>query len=148
METTLSLRLATLEDAQILFEWRNDSLVRAASHNQDEVSFENHLSWLKKSLKNPTRELYIVEENGIRIGTIRSDWDDGAYTLSWTIDSEFRNKGFGKRMVCLLVKKIKVPLRAEVKVGNTPSIKIAEEVGLQLDYIKDGVMYFYRKASS
>ena len=143
----LYLRPATPEDAKILFEWRNDPQVRAASHNQDEISFESHLTWLKDSLKNPGRKLYVAEENGTSIGTVRLDWTDGAHTLSWTVKPESRGKGVGKRMVSLIVEQITEPIRAEIKVGNLASIKIAKTVGMQLDCIKDGVMYFSRRAS-
>ena len=142
----LRLRPATIEDAQILFEWRNDPQVRAASHNQAEISFEDHLAWFTDSLANPDRRLYIVEKDGISVGTVRSDWAGDAYTLSWTVKPEARGKGIGKRMVLLLAEQIEKTIRAEVKVGNLASVKIAQEAGMQLDYIKDEVMYFSRKA--
>jgi len=146
MEKGLYLRPATLEDAKILFEWRNDPQVRAASHNQGEISFEDHLAWLEGSLANPNRKLYIAEEDGVSVGTVRSDWAENAYTLSWTVSPENRGKGVGKHMVLLLVRQIREPIRAEVKVGNIASIKISREVGMQLDHIKNGVMHFSRKA--
>ena len=146
MEKGLYLRPATLEDARILFEWRNDPQVRAASHNQSEISFEDHLTWLEGSLANPDRKLYIAEEDGVSVGTVRSDWVENAYTLSWTVGPEARGRGVGKRMVSLLVKQIREPIRAEVKVGNLASMKISLEAGMQLDYIKNGVMHLSRKA--
>jgi RimJ/RimL family protein N-acetyltransferase len=142
----LYLRPATLEDAKILFEWRNDPQVRSASHNQDEISFESHLAWLRASLKNPDRKLYIAEEAGISIGTVRSDWTDGAYTLSWTVRPGYRGRGVGKRMVSLLAEQITESIRAEVKAENLASSKIAQAAGMQLDHIKDGIMYFSRGA--
>ena len=146
MEKGLFLRPATLEDAKILFEWRNDPQVREASHNQGEISFEDHLAWLEGSLANPDRKLYIAEEDGVSVGTVRSDWVENAYTLSWTVMPGARGKGVGKRMVSLLVRQIREPIRAEVKVGNLASMKISQGVGMQLDFIKNGVMYFSRKA--
>jgi len=146
MKKGLYLRPATLEDAKILFEWRNDPQSRAASHNQDAISFESHLAWLKDSLQNPSRKIYIAEEGGVRIGTVRADWAKNAYILSWNVSPEARAKGYGKQMVSLLVAIIKEPVRAEVKVENLASIKIAETAGLQLDYAADGIMYFFRKA--
>ena len=147
MNKKLALRPATLEDAKILFKWRNDPQVRAASHNQDEIDFETHLSWLEDSLRNPNRKLYIAEENGTNVGTIRADWDKNAYTLSWTVELASRGKGIGKRMVKLLTNKIKEPIRAEVKIDNLASMKIAQEAGMQLDYVKNGIMHFSRKSS-
>jgi RimJ/RimL family protein N-acetyltransferase len=146
MKKGLYLRPATLEDAKILFEWRNDPQVRAASHSQEEISFGSHLTWLEDCLKNPDRKLYIAEEDGVSIGTVRADWDNDAYTLSWTVEPGSRGKGVGKHMVSLLVERLTEPLRAEVKVENLASKKIAQEVGMQLDYIKNGVMYFKKAA--
>ena len=147
MKKGLYLRPATLEDAKILFEWRNDPQVRAASHNQDEINFESHLTWLRDSLENPDRKLYIAEEDGVSIGTVRVDRDKNVYTLSWTVKPESRGKGVGKRMVSLLAKQLKEPICAEVRVGNLASIKIAQKAGMQLDYTKNGIMYFSRKAT-
>jgi RimJ/RimL family protein N-acetyltransferase len=146
MKKGLYLRPATLEDAKTLFEWRNDPQVRAASHDQNKICFEDHLAWLENSLANPDRELYIAEEDGVSVGTVRLDWVDNAYTLSWTVRPEARGKGVGKRMVSLLVKQIREPIRAEVKVGNLASMKISQGVGMQLDFIKNGILYFSRKA--
>jgi RimJ/RimL family protein N-acetyltransferase len=146
MKKGLYLRPATLEDAKILFEWRNDPQVRAASHNQGEIDFEDHLNWLRDSLENPDRKLYIAEEDGASQGTVRADWNKNAYTLSWAVKPESRGKGVGKRMVTLLAEQLKEPVRAEVKVGNLASIKIAQEAGMQLDFIKNGIMYFSRRA--
>jgi RimJ/RimL family protein N-acetyltransferase len=147
MKKGLNLRPATLEDAETLFEWRNDPQVRAASHNQDEISFESHLAWLESSLTNPDRKLYIAEEDGVRVGTVRADLVEGAYALSWTVSPEWRGKGIGRRMVSLLVEQIKEPIQAEVKVENLASIKIAQTAGMKLDFTKDGITYFSRKAS-
>ena len=96
---------------------------------------------------NPDRKLYIAEEDGISVGTVRSDWAENAYTLSWTVAPEARGKGIGKSMVSLFVKQTTEAIRAEVKVENLASIKIAQEAGMVLDYTKNGVMYFSRKAS-
>ena len=146
MNNKLYLRPATLEDAKILFEWRNDPQARAASHNQDEISFESHMAWLKASLKKTGRRLYIAEEAGISVGTVRSDWSDGAYTLSWTVRPESRGEGVGKRMVSLFANQFTEPIRAEVKSDNLASIKIAQAIGLQPDHVKDGVIHFSRGA--
>jgi len=147
MKKGLYLRPATLEDAEILFAWRNDPQVRAASHYQGEISFESHLAWLKSLLANSDRKLYIAEKDGMSVGTVRADLIEGEYTLSWTVSPEWRGKGFGQHMVSLLVEQVEGPIHAEVKVENLASIKIAQKVGMKLDDTKDGVMYFSRKVS-
>jgi len=69
----LSLRPATLEDAQRLLDWRNDIQTRLNSFNKEEVSWLDHVEWLKKSLQSSDRKIIIVEWGDLSVGTIRLD---------------------------------------------------------------------------
>ncbi len=53
MNETITLRRATIKDADILLEWRNDPETRKASHNTAEVQRSDHVSWLSRTLGNP-----------------------------------------------------------------------------------------------
>ncbi len=139
----MNLRPVTLQDASLLLQWRNDPVTRLASHNTQEITLEDHFLWLKKLLENSNRRLFIAEVEGLPIGTVRADLEENGVTeLSWTIAPEARGKGFGKEMVALLAKQIQGPIRAEIKVGNISSIKIAEFSGLKFSYEKDGIMHY------
>ena len=141
----LSLRSVTLEDAEILLRWRNNITTRMASHTTNEVQLEKHIEWLKGTLQNKKRQLYVVDDNGTSVGTVRADLENGFYELSWTVAPEARGQGIGKRMVALLANKIKEPIRAEVKKGNHPSSRIAEYSGMKL--IREngnGVLHYQR----
>lgn len=131
----LTLRPATMEDARRLFEWRNDPLTRQNSRNTKEGVWEDHVAWLEKSLISPTRKLYIAEENGTPVGTVRSDDDTDGYTeLSYTTAPEARGQGYGKRMVVQFVEEqLKdKKLKAEIKKGgNEGSESIAHALGLR-----------------
>ena len=141
----MELRLATFDDAELLLIWRNDAQTRASSRNKQEISKKEHEKWLKASLADSNRELYIAEINSIPVGTVRSDYDGQFYELSWTIAPEQRGKGIGKEMVSLITKKINKPVRAEVKKNNTASKRIAEYVGMSLMYEEEGILHFQRK---
>ena len=146
-EQNLSLRPASLEDAQMLLKWRNDKVTRMASHTTEEIKLEKHIEWLRAVLKNKNRYLYIAEENGISVGTVRADYDNDTYELSWTVSPHARGKGVGKRMVSLLVNRIKKPIRAEVKKGNEASSKIAEFSGMKfLKEGSNGVLHYQRNS--
>ena len=141
----LSLRAATLDDAEMLLRWRNDETTRKASHATDEIKLENHIEWLKATLQNQKRSLYVAEENGISVGTVRADYDNGIYELSWTVSPEARGQGVGKRMVSSLANRIKEPIRAEVKKGNEASSKIAEFSGMIfVKETENGVLHYQR----
>lgn len=125
------LRPATLEDADLLFLWRNDPETRKNSHSTEEVPYENHIAWLRSSLTNPRRRLVIgVAE--VPIGTVRYDWQDEKHQtveLSWTIAPEHRGKGFGTRMVAEAIKYHHGNIVAQIKDSNVPSIAIARNNG-------------------
>ncbi|SHN93510.1 hypothetical protein BHECKSOX_312 [Bathymodiolus heckerae thiotrophic gill symbiont] len=144
-EQNLSLRPAEIEDAEMLLKWRNNEATRMASHTSDEIKLEKHIEWLKATLQNQNRDLYIAEANGVSVGTVRADYDNGIYELSWTVSPATRGQGVGKRMVYLLANRIKKPIRSEVKKGNEASFKIAEYSGMK--FIKEdsnGVLHYQR----
>lgn len=141
----LSVRLATIDDAELLLSWRNDPATRAASHNTGEVSLHDHLAWLTLVLVDPSRKLYIAEADGIPIGTVRADAENGITELSWTVAPSARRKGYGRKMVSVVAKRIDGPIRAEVKVGNATSVRIAFAVGMDFDREEAGVLHYSRR---
>lgn len=52
----LEIRTANIDDAQLLFDWRKDPVTQKNSINQNDFSFEQHLEWLKQSLKTRTEK--------------------------------------------------------------------------------------------
>jgi len=146
MNETITLRPATMEDADTLLEWRNDPDTRKASHNTAEVQRSDHVSWLSRTLGNPDRRLYVAEGNGEPVGTVRADFSDGVWELSWTVSPRARGRGVAKRMVALLANEIPEPIRAEVKTGNTSSARIAEHAGMVFQREIDGILHYKREA--
>lgn len=140
----LRLRPATFSDAKVLFEWRNDPETRSASHNQEKFSFDSHVGWLKKSLKEKNRIIYIAEIDKIPVGTVRTDLDESVYKLSWMVNPKYRGQGIGKRMVVLLAKQISNPICAEIKSGNLASSRIAEACGMILKSKRNNILYYFR----
>jgi spore coat polysaccharide biosynthesis predicted glycosyltransferase SpsG/RimJ/RimL family protein N-acetyltransferase len=69
----LAARAATLEDARLLWEWRNDPATRASSRSAEEVPWDDHLAWLGDSLNRTDRLLLVVEDEAGPVGTVR--WD-------------------------------------------------------------------------
>jgi RimJ/RimL family protein N-acetyltransferase len=144
----LRLRPATVADAALLLEWRNDEATRQASHNTGVVTPEDHARWLDALLRDPSRRLFIAEVNGDPVGSVRADRDpDGAcHELSWTVAPSARGRGLGIPMVRRLLAEVTGPVRAEVKPGNLASVRMAEAAGLRFEVLRDGVMHFRRPA--
>lgn len=96
----LKLRDASLADAEILFEWRNDPLTRAMSGSGDEVAFGAHVRWIECKLSDPACRFYVAELDRVPVGTIRFD-GNGDAIVSWTVAPGFRGRGLCKEMARL-----------------------------------------------
>ncbi len=125
-------------------DWRNDPETRKSSHNVSEVNKEEHVSWLTAQLENSKCRIYVAEQNGVPIGTVRADYSGGVWELSWTTAPSARGKGVAKRMVAILARLICDPIRAEVKVGNVASARIAENAGMELINEVEGILHYGR----
>lgn len=144
---TIRFRSATMQDADLLLEWRNDPETRNASHNTAKIKKEEHIFWLKKNLTEKNRQLLIVEENGVPVGTVRVDFSDGVYELSWTVGPNEKGRGVGKRMVSILSHQISEPIRVEIKSWNIVSARIAEYAGMEFQRETDGILHYVRTAT-
>ena len=146
MSTMMTLRLATERDADLLLEWRNDPETRKESHQTAIVRRDEHSAWLLQTLGNPNRKLLIAEEEGVPVGTIRADFSNGAWVLSWTTAPSERKRGVAKQMVTLFVGGIVEPICEEVKSGTLASARIAENAGMKFEREESGVIYYRRPA--
>ena len=144
MSDGIKLRSARMSDADLLLSWKNDLETREASHGSDEISRDDHIKWLSKTLENPSRKLLIAEESGVPVGTVRADFADGVWELSWTTSPSSRGRKVAKRMVKQMAEKISEPIRAEIKPTNLASINVAEYAGMVFKKEIDGVAHYSR----
>ena len=142
------LRPATQLDADLLLRWRNDSASRQASHNTAEISRDEHMSWLAKSLADPNRRVLVAEAGDAPVGCVRAERFDGAWKLSWTVAPEQRGRGIGKAMVTAAAKLLSGRVTAEIRHDNVASARIALHVGMHLTRQTGGILYFERPALS
>lgn len=135
----MKLRKAIFDDWKILFDWRNDPVTRKNSFNEKEINELTHKLWFNDSLLNPHRNIYILEDDSIPVGTIRSDIIlNNKYILSWNINPKQRGKGYGTEILKIYLQDKKGEFIAEIKPENTASIKIAQKNG----FIKEtGIKY-------
>ena len=145
----LTLRNASISDADRLFEWRNDSISRHASHNAGNLQFEEHMCWLRDVLDDTDRMLFVCEENGIPVGTVRIDYMDEIANLSWTVAPADRGRGIAKQMVKLAVNTVKKRhlIRAEIKALNLASQKVAEHVGMKFMKREGSICHYIKHVS-
>ena len=75
MENTHGLRLrrAEKEDCRFLYELRNEEEVRKNSFQTGIFSYEDHVAWFERKLEEKNTRIYILEQDGERIGQARVD---------------------------------------------------------------------------
>ena len=129
---SITLRQATMDDAERLYVWRLDPETQAASITQMEPDFEAHCAWLLSKIESDETFILMAEINGRCVGTTRLDYTaSDAWELSWTVHPHFRRQGIGKAMVQEMRSFWPTPLVALIKPDNVASVKIAESAGIE-----------------
>ena len=150
---SVSFRLATADDADLLFSWVNDSKVRKNSFSSDDISYDEHIQWFSRVLSSEDTEIFLYLVNEEPVGQVRLKYDDETATISYSIAAKFRGQGFGKQMIHDIAEHIR-PLHpevstliAKVKGDNIASQKIFESEGFQTE-IEDEMGFTYLKTIS
>lgn len=134
------LRKALEGDMDLLFKWANDPVVRANSFNTDPILYENHVEWFNKMMDDPAVLQFILMDGDIPVGQIRLNVEESEAEIGYSMDSEFRGKGYGHRILKLVVDEVQKNypeikgLIAKVKPENVASNKLFESEGYCLEY--------------
>lgn len=122
----LYFRLANINDAELLYEIRNDPLTRLNALDQSLVQYKDHIIWFEKSLLNSARKIYIVHQEDRIIGSIRFDKrQPKGWELTWALAANARGQGLGKLMLSQSLDLLTGPYYARIKEANVASEKIA-----------------------
>ena len=131
------LREATNADVRLLWEWRNDPLLRETSLNQDFIPWESHSDWFDHKLSSVDCRIWILQGNGSSVGQVRYDRDGETVELTYSIAEIFRGRGLGTVLLqksvplaCLELGTAK--LIAFVKQGNLASIRTLNRSGFEM----------------
>ena len=93
------LRAVELDDAKLLYIWRNEKETRKNSFNSNLIDFNEHLNWLEKKLENNARLFYILVCDGMEVGQVRVDIEGKIGVVNYSIDSKYRKMGYGKSIL-------------------------------------------------
>ncbi len=97
------------------------------SKNKDAVDWSDHLGWLERRLGLAQPNLFIFELDEEPVATFRIDGED----LSYTVAPGRRNQGIAK----LMLNEVRSQfgrLRAHVYADNVPSIRVAQNAGMDV----------------
>lgn len=146
MKTKAYLRAATMEDAQLLFEWANDEECRKNSFHSKHIEWEEHLAWLEKQLLDAESKIYIYVDKDRMIGQIRFTPHTDGYMISYSIAKQHRCQGYGKQILMLAETKMselggKSSLYAQVKYSNIASQHLFEQLGYDKNELQNFIEY-------
>lgn len=126
---TLTLRKATADDCELLFNWVNDQSVRANAINKESILWEKHKLWYASKIKSADTYLLILQLSGKPVGQVRYEREGDCLIVDYSIDKEYRNQGLGK---IILEKSLEYlsgkSIKAYVLPGNLASAKIFESL--------------------
>lgn len=165
------LRRASMQDAELLFQWKNDKATIENSITKRGVTMEEHLKWLQNVIDSTQRQLFILDVDGVSVGQLRLDMEvlagkekideekeattteiqknKGAVTaeISYGLGAEFRGKGLGKVLLEQAETLAEIfaisELTAEVLPHNIASQKLFKSLGFVEEKKED--IYVYRK---
>ncbi len=120
-------------DKYFLHKLVNDPAVRASSiKSKKNINFDDHSKWLEKFKKKKKNLLLIFKTDHFKLGQIRLEKSKNYYNLDYSISNEFRNNGFGAKMIRLAIKEYKLSkIRAVAKKKNISSNKTLQKVGFK-----------------
>ena len=100
------IREVSIDDSDLLYEWRNAPEVQEFSRQQSSISKEPHLKWLNERLNQlPDQPFWIFEIGHEVVGITRLDLDPmfRHFEISITVNPLLRGKGFGRKILNLSI---------------------------------------------
>jgi RimJ/RimL family protein N-acetyltransferase len=118
----ITLRRANLADRERVYEYNFASDVRAISGSQEPVPYSDHVRWFGKRMIDPASPIWIIEQYGEPVGTVRIDarFDTNA-TISIALAATARGHGVGRKAIELACIKWCGAVVAEIHESNARS---------------------------
>lgn len=144
MIDNFKIRLVSVEDSKILFDWANDEDVRKNAFNTEKIKWENHQEWFGSKMEFSETIIFILEMNDVPVGQIRFDYDNvnKYWLLDYSIDKTQRGLGLGSLLINYSIKQVKGDIRAFVKTENISSCKVFEKNNFIIKTNMEGVIEY------
>ena len=131
----VTVRLATIDDAEKSWAWRNHENTRLNSFDSALIDLPEHIDWWKRSVAHELRILLIAAVENKEIGVLRFDIENDTAVVSIYLNPEFQGQGFGanilsagQRWIFENFSEIRF-IRAEVKADNHVSERVFLRAG-------------------
>jgi len=96
----ITISEATEEDSEAIWHLANDSLVRANSFSNTQISWEQHKQWFAQKLHEKTTTFYIVKNSADEfVGQVRFEAKTEGIVISISIMPAFRGCGLASTII-------------------------------------------------
>ena len=152
MEEKIYLRRVKETDMKLLFDWRNNELVRKNSFCMDPIEWNEHVKWFNTTLVKSSVLFFILICKEQEVGQIRIDLElDNTAIINYSIAEKYRGLGYGKQILHLAETELyerfknKYMLKALVKENNISSQVAFERLGYILQNTNRDIFKTYIK---
>lgn len=131
------LRPAQMADAQLLWKWANDPVVREGAFVTTPIPWETHQRWFMGKLMSDDAQIWVaLDEAGHALGEIRFDRKGDEVEVDISVVSSLRNRGIGRAILrlgeVLVIRRWPVRrIRARIKETNTASLGCFQSAGYE-----------------
>lgn len=122
----VTLRMATDDDAEMLWRWANDPEIRGVSFTSAPIGFMEHARWFDKH----RGQIDIIERDGVHVGMLRIDNAE----VSIIMAPEHRDRGLGTEALTWAGEQYR-GLRSRIKPDNERSLRAFSKAGFVVDHI-------------
>ena len=99
MPIEITLRMATMDDCEVIYKWRNAEETRRHIFNSEPISLDEHRRWFMESLENPNRQILTAELHGRSAGVLRYDIDKRLAVISIYVVPGIKGYGIGTQII-------------------------------------------------
>ena len=146
MSSYLTVRPATIDDAECMYVWRNAQEIRAVSTHQELIDRPSHLQWLGNALVDSSRTILVGTVGSRPVGVIRFDrMNTGIHEVSLYLDPLLHGLKLGtwllkagEQAIQKINQKSALTFSASILADNIASQRLFKESG----YIFTGTHWF------
>ncbi|OEU67725.1 MAG: UDP-2,4-diacetamido-2,4,6-trideoxy-beta-L-altropyranose hydrolase [Desulfobacterales bacterium PC51MH44] len=135
MPLDITLRMATMDDCEAIYKWRNAEETRRHFFDHGLIKWEDHCRWFEDTIRIPDRVLLIGKFHGQEVGVLRYDHDGEAAVVSVYLLPRTHGQGLGPQLLRAGTNWVKQNfsdvkrIRAEVLFLNFSSKRAFEKAG-------------------
>jgi RimJ/RimL family protein N-acetyltransferase len=139
----VSVRPAGIDDAEFVWQCRNDPTARAASRSVDPIPLDEHLTWFRRRLESAETTFLIVTVGSERAGYVRLDRGERETEISIALAPTARSKGVGTAAIRATAEaeatERATPIAAYVKDDNPASLAAFRRAGFSDDTVTEAI---------